>query len=223
MSQVGLHAASSIPVGALRVLNTLTFDVEYTAAVSDSRANGPVELWGTRDGGISWSSFGVDADGQSPFRVRMDREGRIGLRMTLSQPGAAPTSPARGDAAELWVKVDVTPPEARLTAVEQTTQGSADCLIIEWQATDDNCAPRPVTLLRGDDAHGPWTPIASALENSGQYTWMMQPDVPRQFHLRIEVRDTAGNVGQFQTAHPISLRRQERAGRIVDVRPVHMP
>jgi hypothetical protein len=208
---------------ALRVLNTLVFDVEYTAATLDPSGNGQVELWGTRDGGLSWSSLGVDADGQSPFRVQVDQAGRIGLRMTVVQPGTPHTGPARGEAAELWVQLDVTLPEARLVAVEQVTHGSAESLMIEWQATDENLTLRPVTLLRSHRADGPWLPIASALENSGRFTWPIEPDVPHQFHLRIEVRDAAGNVGVFQTAHPISLRHAARRGRILDVHPVHTP
>ena len=60
--------------------------------------------------------------------------------------------------------------------------------------------PRPISLSFSASAGGPWTPIASGLENTGSYRWRLDSRVPDPIYLRLEVRDEAGNVGTFETA-----------------------
>ena len=52
---------------------------------------------------------------------------------------------------------------------------------------------------------GPWTTIASGLENTGVYGWEMPKDLPYQFYVRVEAEDRAGNVGMCCTAEPIKV------------------
>jgi hypothetical protein len=50
---------------------------------------------------------------------------------------------------------------------------------------------------------GPWTPIATSIENRGEYTWPIERHVPRRVYLKLEARDAAGNVAAFQTSEPV--------------------
>ncbi len=54
----------------------------------------------------------------------------------------------------------------------------------------------------------------------GLYNWRFDNRVPDRIFLRIEVRDEAGNVGEFQTAEPISLAANRGQLRIRSVRPM---
>ena len=67
-------------------------------------------------------------------------------------------------------------------------------------------------------AAGPWTPIASDLENTGSYNWRLDNRVPAQVFLRLEARDEAGNSGVYVSQQPVSLDRQRPQGRIRGVR-----
>jgi hypothetical protein len=75
---------------------------------------------------------------------------------------------------------------------------------IRWQADDDWLVERPVALLFSESPGGPWSTIATGLPNTGQYYWAIEPRIPEKIYLRIEVRDEAGNLGEFQLSEPVS-------------------
>jgi hypothetical protein len=58
------------------------------------------------------------------------------------------------------------------------------------------------------------------LENSGSYTWQVESRVPPVVQLRMQVRDEAGNIGEFDWPKPVVLDRTKPEGRIRDVRPL---
>ncbi len=79
-------------------------------------------------------------------------------------------------------------------------------------------ASHPVSIAFSDHAGGPWSTIAAGLDNTGVYSWRFDNRVPEHIYLRLEVRDEAGNVGQFETADPVSLDPSRPHGRIRNVR-----
>ena len=92
---------------------------------------------------------------------------------------------------------------------------------IAWEASDNYLlADRPISLYYGLTADGPWTSIATGLENSGHYAWTVGGHAPQQVYLRLEARDEAGNVGVCQTPRPVALDRATPSARILDVRPL---
>ena len=201
--------------------NRRRFQLEYEVDSVGPSGIAEVELWATTDGGRSWTRWGTDADQQSPFDVEVEQDGVYGFRVVIvGRSGLAGRSPRAGDLADLWVGVDVTPPTARLTAALYGAGPQAGQLDIRWEAKDASLTSQPITLLFSDNADGPWTTIASGLENTGQYFWSIDTRVPRKVHLRLEVRDEAGNVGEHQLADPISIEGLTPQGRIRDFVPV---
>ena len=207
--------------GGPLLVNARTFDVEY-----DLQAVGPwgvakVELWGTQDEGATWQSFGVDPDNRSPIRVTVPASGTYGFRILVEGANAFGVKPPQaGDKPELVVMVDLEQPEAEIVAVEPGSGDLADQLRIRWKATDANLESRPVGLFYGSYAEGPWSTIATGLENTGSYIWRIERHIPGRFFLRLEVRDTAGNVASHQLAEPIVLNRAQPTGTLRNVRPV---
>ncbi len=66
-----------------------------------------VELWGTSDAGRSWTYYGTDVDGRSPFHVTVPQPGLYGFLIRLHPPaGAQPPDPQPGDLPDLWVEVE---------------------------------------------------------------------------------------------------------------------
>ena len=206
---------------AARVVNSRTFDIEY-----DLQSVGPwgvakVEIWGTHDDGRTWQSFGVDPDNRSPIRVTVPAAGTFGFRILVDGANSAGSIPPQsGDEPELNVSVDLQPPTTELLAAELGQGNLADHLLVRWAATDTNLEPRPIALFYSSYPNGPWSTIASGLENTGKYTWRIERHVPGRFYLRLEARDTAGNLATYQTPSPIALARPQPTGRLRSVRSI---
>jgi hypothetical protein len=208
--------------GETLLVNARTFDVEYDLQAVGSWGVAKVELWGTQDGGNTWQSFGADPDNRSPARVTVPNGGTFGFRILVEGAnGVGATIPQTGDKPELLVTVDLQPPTAELLAVDPGTENLSDQLRIRWQADDENLEPRPIGLSYSSFPNGPWSTVAAGLENTGSYVWRIERHVPSRFYLRLEVRDTAGNVTTFQTPEPVQLNRPQPTGTLRNVRPIN--
>jgi hypothetical protein len=208
-----------------RMVNSRTFELEYEIDSVGPSGIAKVELWGTLNGGRTWSVYGVDPDHRSPVPVRVEGEGIYGFRIVVqSGSGLGAQPPGAGDLADVWIGVDLANPTGRITAAEVNDDGTE--AVITWEAGDDVLDVRPIALefsaspQVSASPQGPWTPIAAGLENSGSYTWRLDNRVPPVVYLRMNVRDEAGNVGVFDYSGPLSLDRHRPEGRIRSVRPL---
>jgi hypothetical protein len=179
------------------------------------------ELWGTRDAGRTWTSYGVDGDNRPPMRVNVEGEGLYGFRSTVqSGNGLASPTPRSGDEPELLILVDLTKPKVRLTDVQPGANEHAGELLIRWEAADAGLADHPVTLLYSDNPAGQWSPIVANLNANGSYNWRPDDRAPDRVFLRVEARDEAGNVGVYETPEPVALDRARPEVRLRGVRPI---
>lgn len=191
------------------------FKLDYDSDGIPASDIAAVELWGTHDAGKTWLKWGTDPDRQSPFEVEVEQEGAFGFRVVLvHRNGMAGHTPRSGDTADIWVGVDGTQPVAKFGSVAYGKGASSGQLQIQWTASDDWLAPRPVTLSYSAEAQGPWTPFANGLANTGQYFWSVEPSVPRRIFLKLEVRDSAGNVAEDRLGDVIELEGLAPQGRI---------
>jgi hypothetical protein len=170
-------------------------------------------LWWTGDGGKSWGEFGEDPDRRSPMLVSVDHEGLYGFWLVIEDAaGMRGAAPREGDLPQTWVGVDMTSPAARFLTAETTHASRGEVLTIRWEASDANLSARPVTLAYGAGSDGPWTTLASGLENNGVYVCPLTESLPQSMHLRLTVRDDAGNTQVVNTADAISLARTPIVG-----------
>ena len=214
-------ASDAVTSGALRIVNSQTFDVEYEIESVGPWGVSKVELWGTHDRGHTWQSYGTDPDNRSPLRVTVAESGNYGFRIVVHGAGGAPVAhPRSGDEPELKVQVDLLPPSLTLNSAELGQGDLAGHLLVTWNAKDSNLETRPIALYYSSQPKGPWSTIATRLENSGKYSWRIERHVPAKFYLRIEAQDTAGNVASQESPLPITLPRQQPTGRLRNVRPV---
>ena len=73
-----------VPTGLQpRMVDSRTFELEYEIESVGASGVAKVELWGTLDGGRTWSVYGVDADQRSPLPVRVEHEGIYGFRIVI--------------------------------------------------------------------------------------------------------------------------------------------
>jgi hypothetical protein len=215
-----LTPPASGAVGSIWV-NSLTFDLDYDIQTVGPWGVAKVELWGTKDGGRVWQSLGLDQDNRSPMRVTVPAKGVYGFRIVVDGGnGVAAPTPQAGEQPELIVGVDMSAPQAELRAPELGQGPLAGHVLVRWSATDSNLAPRPIGLFYSAAAEGPWTTIATDLDNAGEYAWRLGRDAPPRVFLRLEARDEAGNVGIQQSPTAVDLNLPRPTGRLRNVRPV---
>ncbi|MFH1919151.1 MAG: hypothetical protein ABIP48_04570 [Planctomycetota bacterium] len=204
-----------------QMVKSRLFELEYQVDSVESSGLGRVELWGTRDGGRTWTSFGADNDRQSPMLVTVNEEGIYGFRFAVQGAyGAAAQKPQSGDQPDIWIGVDLTKPSARILSAKRGTGNQAGQLVIEWEADDQMLAAHPISLSYSESPGGPWLPIARGLENTGRHAWSVDRPLPERFHLRLEIVDEAGNVGSFETPEAVSSASGRPTVHIHNVRPV---
>lgn len=204
-----------------QMTNATRFRLEYDVDSVGPSGVAEVQLWATADGGQTWRLWGVDEDRESPFDVAVEDEGIFGFRVVIvSQHGLSGRKPRAGELADIWVGVDTTPPEARLTSATYGQGAQAGKLLIAWQAADSYLGDRPITLLFSESPNGPWTVIASALPHTGEFAWPADPQLPADLYLRLEVRDEAGNQTVDQLSEPIRIEGLAPKARIRGVQPL---
>ncbi len=207
--------------GGARWVNSLTFDIDYDLQTVGPWGVAKVELWATRDGGQTWTSLGVDPDNRSPVRATAPGPGVYGFRILVDGANSAPAPPPKpGDNVELTLGIDLSPPRAELQTAQLGSGNLSDRVVIRWTAADERLDARPVSLFYSDRPDGPWSTIATNLENTGEYSWRLVRQMPARIFLRLEARDVAGNVATSVSRSPTELNLPQPTGRLRSVRPV---
>lgn len=204
-----------------RVTRSKQFSLDYEVESVGNGGVDAVELWGTRDAGQTWQRWNADPDKQSPFDIEVSKEGIVGFRIVIvAANGLTTPRPVAGDPADIYVLVDTTAPQTRVTGATYGDESYTGSLIIDYACNDENFGPRPISLAFSDSLDGPWTTIATGLANSGRYIWPADPQLPRQIYLRVEATDKAGNVGVHALDVPISVEGLSPQGRINGFQPI---
>jgi hypothetical protein len=212
----------ALPVAAApKWVNSRTFALEYLLDNIVERGVSKVELWGTRDNGQTWRSYAIDDDNRSPLQVTVDDERLYGFRIVVEAAGGpGGLAPRPGDRPELWVGVDLQRPQVELTAADVVSGDQAGRMILRWQANDEHLEPRPIGLFYSSRPTGPWSTIATSLENTGEYSWQLERQLPSRVYLRVEARDLAGNLAAYQTSEPVTIDLPQPIGRPGAVEPL---
>ena len=201
--------------------NSKAFSLEYNIDNNSESPIASVELWGTFDQGQSWQLWGQDPDRASPFDIEVESEGLFGFRMVIvGTNGLVSNRPRNGDNADAWIHVDIRQPQAKIMSALYGKGSEAGSMIIEYRASDDYFADRPITLSYSATPSGPWQIIATGARNNGRYVWPADPSLPVSVYLKLEACDAAGNIGVSQLDLPIDVEGLAPRGRIQGFRPI---
>ena len=139
--------------------------------------------------------------------------------MPVSGAGLSEREPVAGDAPDLRVVVDVTPPQLDLfPPVGDPNEPRHARHPVEGDRPE--LRRRPITIEWSDKPTGPWQPVATGgrrrpgrqrvtapvaprLANTGSYAWRVPAGLPPQVYLKVTARDAAGNVKKVVTRDPI--------------------
>ncbi len=207
------------PPPTAKLVNQRQVQLDFEVGKMGPSGVGAVEVWTTLDEGESWTlasterfaqeGMALTANPATPVRnkipLNLQREG-IPQGFTLvakSRAGLGRPSPQKGDVPQIRLEYDTTAPEATLfSPVPDPDQ--RDHLLLSWKASDKNLAINPVTIEWANQPEGPWHKIGNRdLANLGRVSWQVPPGTPPTVHLRLSVKDQAGNLGVAQTQQPI--------------------
>jgi hypothetical protein len=238
VSTVGSMAQNTRALTQLvEITNKRSVKVDFEVAKFGPSGLGTVDVYLTTDDGRTWDKSqidpkaiqmpnpgevrGVNGPLQGSVTVPLPREGIVyGISLVVkSRAGLSKAPPQPGDAPQMRVELDTTPPDAELYA-PMADPNKRDALMMRWKATDKNLADNPITLEWAPQRNGPWYFIGAAeLPNTSQYSWQVPPDVPPTVFLRLTVRDSAGNTGVAQTAEPVLVDLSVPEATIIQRRP----
>jgi hypothetical protein len=207
-------AAPAVPT---MLVNSRRIKLNYTIKHVGPSGVERVELWATRDG-KNWARYSNEPPPNGPLVVQVAEEGKYGFAIVVRNGvGVRSPEPKEGDAPQMWVVVDETCPEVKLKKLSVMKGKSHPTLDIRWTASDERMMPRPVTIFTSLKPEGPWTPVATAVENTGRYEYRMNKDHPYEFFVRVEAMDAAGNVGHACTKTPVRVDMVRPSGVIIGV------
>ena len=202
-----------------RVVNSRKFHINYQVDEVGPSGIAGVDLYITEDNGRRWYKYGSDSDAVSPFPVDVPREGKFGFALRArSGAGLSTDPPAPGEPPSLRVVVDQTPPALEFMGVRPGNEPNR--LTVTWKMQDDNPLPKPISLYAAPESGGPWAPLAEGLENTGSYSWTIDPELPGRLFLRLSARDLAGNEATTDIPEAIVFDSSRPRARIVDVKSV---
>ncbi|MEO1497804.1 MAG: hypothetical protein AAFV43_11700 [Planctomycetota bacterium] len=212
-------SSDAAPGVGVRVVSSERFEFDYEVDAAGKWGVSAVELWGTSDDGRSWRRFALDSDLRSPIHVETPGEGDYGFKLLVTSVGGLPpATPRPGDEPDARVRVDLRRPALAITGVSQGAGYFADRVSVHWTADDENPADRAIDLAYATRREGPWTPIATGVENTGRYQWRLQRHLPRTVFVRVTARDAGGNVATAVTRSPLTIDMPSPAGTLRSVR-----
>ena len=180
-----------------------------------------VELWSTRDAGVTWQRAAVDDDVSSPIEVSLESEGLYGfMLLVVPDRGGLGSGPRTGEQPQAWVGVDTTPPQVANLEVEPAEDSGEESVTIHYTASDPLLSPGSVRILFSPSTDGPWATVAEGLEASGSHRWTPGRGVPPRVFLRVEASDAAGNTGHTTTPHAVLVCPARQSGRLGTIRPL---
>ena len=174
----------------------------------------------TQNGGEKWYRYGVDEDRKSPFDVEVPMDGVFGFSIRVaSGAGLSDPPPRPGDEPDIVIEVDASPPVVELNPLRQGTGEKRNRILITWQADDQRLADNPIAISYSTTPGGPWTQITNWRENTGEYIWTVNAEIPPRLYVRIVARDAAGNIAKVDTPQPVLVDIAKPRARIVNVNP----
>ena len=203
-----------------RVVNRRSFRLNYAIGKVGRSGVDSVELFITTDNGAKWYRYGTDGDRKSPFPVTVPQDGRYGFAIRVrSGVGITEPPPRHGDAPEIVVVVDQTPPTLELMPILQGRGIDANKFLIRWKSSEANPAKDAIAIAYSESPNGPWKPITGWIGDAGRYLWTTPGDIPPRLYVRVAARDQSGNVSFSQTPRPIIVDTVRPSAKITTVDP----
>lgn len=212
------------PLGsATRPINDRAVALDFGLTRIGSSPVKAVELWTTRDGGATWAMTDRINGCVSPFRTRLGSDGEYGFRLVLeSESGLRTSEPKRGDAPDVRLVLDTTPPRVADVSLEPTDAG-ANQVRVRWTMADADLDRDRVRIEYSTDGQA-WRPAIlqpQTFDDSPDRfsrIWSVPPGLPHRVMVRVMVHDRAGNTSTAELPKAVSIDLRAPEGRIIGLR-----
>ena len=204
------------------VVNSFDTQLEYAVEEIGPSGVSRVDVWVTKDKGLTWKILAEDTDGTSPADCKLPGEGEYGLNLVITNgSGAQGKAPTPGDKPEIILEVDTTFPSAKLGYAQVLANEGKDgsALFVKWEAKDKNLGEKPIRLLLAESREGPYIPFGEPLANTGEFRWPVPANIPPKMFLKMEVMDAAGNLTQVEHPSALLMDPARPKGKVLAVRP----
>jgi hypothetical protein len=206
----------------VQIINKRQVKLDFDVTRYGPSGLGAVDVYVTMDDGKTWAKSPTDGGVSLPMAADVKPgqplHGSVTVQLNKEEPviygfwvvvksraGLGKAAPKAGDAPQLRVEVDTTPPFAELYA-PVPDHDRRDALLLTWKATDRNLAPSPITLEWAERKEGPWTAIGEQqMTNTGRFSWPVPVNTPPNVYLKLTARDTAGNIAVAETSEPVLI------------------
>lgn len=200
------------------LVNSTTFRIAYEIEDVGPSGVSKIELYITEDQGKTWFHYGSDSDNVSPMVVSVPKDGDYGFSFRIRNGvGLIATPPQPNDQPEILVTVDQTAPQAELYSVKQGKFGNQDQVVIEWAAKDRELDEYPIALYYATQETGPWELIKGWTANTKRLDWTIPDVIEKNFYIRLDVRDAAGNITRIDGDQAYTIDRSRPKAKITDV------
>ncbi len=170
-----------------------------------------VRLYYRPDGAREWLEYGDDPDCESPFQFAK-AEGRYGIYVVCStesglKGGLAQKAPGPGDAPQLVLTIDSTPPILKLETMDGGGFFMAGSVAtIAWKVVESNPDPAGLTIHHTPDGGFNWNVVADGVDpTKGSYSWVVPKAAGSRHRLRLSAADKFGNRGQVESERPFTI------------------
>ena len=163
------------------------------------------QLW-VNDGKVGWKLdktqtvqiLPTDPDPMVKIPYVASKDGLYGfIVIPINGAGGKQEDPKANDSAQLLVYVDTEKPVVQIRGVKVSAGGAIGPRVeIDWQVTESNPLPDPVTLEYAEEKTGPWKPIATNIRDTGRHVWEVEDKNVWKFYIRAVAKDKAGNRGE---------------------------
>ncbi len=218
---------------AVQIVKARQVRIDFAVGKVGPSGLGNADVYVSFDKGASWKPMQGEVPVSLPQNADLrgaEVSGSVGVQLpsegivygfivaVKSKAGLAPPPPKPGDPPQALVEWDNTPPKGKLfKPLPDPTQPNT--LLLGWAVEDRNLGDKPITLEWAELKDGPWTPIGEGLANTGQFAWRLPERLPPRVHLRLTMRDLAGNVSYAQTDKPELIDLSVPQTRIIGVAP----
>jgi Tfp pilus assembly protein PilF len=154
-----------------------------------------LRIWSSLDNGHTWKQYSETKNPTSPAPVKVTEDGTYGIyTQAIDEAGLEEPAPVPGTPPKVFVVVDTKKP-ALVLVNPNTAQvySNTQDLRIEWNASDVNFGPTPVSLYYSKDGGGTWNAIKKGLPNAGTYVWKIPAESSQFYRIKIVAQDLAGN------------------------------
>ncbi|HEV3446665.1 MAG TPA: hypothetical protein VG099_18630 [Gemmataceae bacterium] len=201
-----------------QLVNGSRVSLEYQIEQQGPTGVSKVEVFYTRNNGMTWEQIHEDLQARSPVEFDLPGEGLYGVSLVVTNgTGLSMPPPQKGEAPDYWVEVDLTRPQAQLISVSPGVGAEAGMMHITWAANDKNLGNTPIDLYYTTRRGGSWEPIARGVRNDGSYRWSLPKNAGPEFYVRMDVTDQAGNLTRCEAPKPVLVDLVKPKARVLTI------